>query len=86
MVLEKKHGRSWKLLGFIKKAGRTIRGVEKSVDASSEEEIESAERAIRSALYEKALKLFRGDMKDVTIEVETEIEKSVGPSGPKEKR
>lgn len=82
----KKPGRTWKLLGFIRKSGKTIRGVEKSVEIDSEEAIEEAERLLRSELYEKALKVFRGDMTDVRIEVETEIEKPVGPSGPKEER
>lgn len=87
-MASRKAGRTWKLFGVIRKAGKTVRDVERFIEASSEAEVERAERHLRSALYELALKLFKERMKGITIDVESDVEarKTVGPSGPERRR
>lgn len=50
-----------------------MRSTERTVTVSSEEELEVAERQLRSDLYEQVVKLYKTDVKDIKIEVETEV-------------
>jgi hypothetical protein len=69
----KKLGRPWKIYGSVWKAGKRVRSTERTVTVSSEEELEVAERQLRSDLYEQVVKLYKTDVKDIKIEVETEV-------------
>jgi hypothetical protein len=80
VMAQKRVGRTWLLRGEIQKGKLIIKTVDKVVEASSEEELESAERELRSALAEEAFQNFKkGDLKDIKIEVRSEIDKSDRP-------
>lgn len=73
-------GRPWVIEGSIWKAGKRVRHVKKTVTIGSEEELEKAEKEVRDSLYDQATRAYdRTGMSDIKIEVDSEVEKSVGP-------
>lgn len=73
-------GKPWVVEGSLWKCGKRVRHIKKTVTIGSEEELEKAEKEIRDNLYEQATKAYdKTGMTDVKIEVQSEVEKSVGP-------
>lgn len=73
-------GKPWLITGSVWKHGRRVRHVKKTVTIGCEQELEAAEKELRDSLYEQTTKTYAAsDMSDVKIEVESEVEKSVGP-------
>lgn len=80
MSSRKNVGNAWRITGSVWKAGKRIKKVEKVFSITCEQDLDTMERSMRDALYEEACKLFKKtDFSDVKIEVESEIDKSVGP-------
>lgn len=71
---------TWRVTGSVWEAGTRIKSVEKTVTITSEEELEAAEREMRNSLYEDSCaSMKKMEYKGFRIEVDSEIEKSVGP-------
>lgn len=73
MGARKKLGRPWKLYGSVWKAGKRVRSAERTVTVSSEVDLEEAERVFRGELHEQIVKAYGTDVRDVKIEIESEV-------------
>lgn len=67
-------GRTWVIIGNVYKHGKRVRHVKKTVMSSCEGDLEIAERDLRTKLYEQAVRAYGEDVKDLKIEVSSELE------------
>lgn len=76
MASRKHVGKAWTIRGAIKKSGKIVKEVERIVAISSEVDLDAAERNLRAELFEAAAKAYKkSELKDVTIEIESEVDK-----------
>lgn len=75
MASRKRVSKAWTIRGAIKKAGKIVKQVERIVAIHSEGDLDTAEKDLRAELFEMAAKtLKKSDLKDVTIEIESEFD------------
>jgi hypothetical protein len=72
-VADKKSKKKWVLRGVVWKAGKQVKCEERTVEIHSEGDLDKQEAKLRSDLSDFVLSQLK-DMKDVKIEVESEIE------------
>jgi len=75
MAAPKWIGRKWRIIGSILVAGKRVKMIRKTVTIASETALDEAEKQMRDHMSKVAFDIFsQQDLKELTIEVETEIE------------